>query len=79
MNIQVESLHFKTPKFYNMNKEIEGVFVLLQFLYSAPDENSFKNLAPDENLLIRSKYRAPLFNREVRNYNQIRFIFGTIN
>ena len=30
------------------------------------------NLAPDEDLLIRSKYRALLFNQDVRNYNQIR-------
>ena len=40
---------------------------------------SFFNLAPDEDLLIRSKYRASPVNRDVRNYNQISFRFGIIN
>ena len=40
---------------------------------------SFCNLAPDEDLSIRSKYRASPVNRDVRNYNQISFTFGIIN
>ena len=40
---------------------------------------SFFNLAPDEDLLIRSKYRASPVNREVRDYNQTSFRFGIIN
>ena len=42
---------------------------------------SFFNLAPDEDLLIRSKYRASPVNRDVRNYNQITcsFRFDIIN
>ena len=63
-----------------MNKEIEGEFVsnTCSLLFRKLHIHSF-NLAPDEDLLIRSKYRTPFFNQDVRNYNQISFIFDIIN
>ena len=39
----------------------------------------FLNFAPDDDLLIRSKYRALLCNQDMRNYSQISFIFGIVN
>ena len=42
---------------------------------------SLLHMMIDEDLLIRSKYRASPkpFNRDVRNHNQISFIFGLMN